>query len=61
MIWEIRKITGSAWLCLILLLAVCCNAVLFALYATGDSRGYTVPQLQEAFRQEDLPGYQEEL
>ncbi len=61
MIWEIRKITGSAWLCLILLLAVCCNAVLFALYATGDSRGYTIPQLQEAFRQEDLPAYQEEL
>lgn len=58
MIRELRKIGSSTRLCLLLLLAVCCNAVLFTLYATGDSAGYTMSQLRDAFRQEDLPGYE---
>ena len=38
---ELRKITGSQRLCLLLVLAVLCSGVLFALHATGDSGGYT--------------------
>lgn len=61
MIRELRKIGGSTRLCLLLLLVVCCNAVLFALYATGDSAQYTMPQLRDAFQQEDLVGYEARL
>lgn len=55
---ELRKIGGSARLCLLLVLAVCCNAVLFTLHCTGYSAGYTMPQLRDALRQEDLLGYE---
>ena len=57
MTWELRKIGGSGRLCLLLLLAVLCSGVLFALHATGDSGGYTVSALRQAMAQEDLPGY----
>lgn len=55
MTWELRKIGGSGRLCLLLLLAVLCSGVLFALHATGDSGGYTVSALRQAMAQEDLP------
>ena len=45
---ELRKITGSQRLCLLLVLAVLCSGVLFALHATGDSGGYTVSGLRHA-------------
>lgn len=61
MIRELRKIGDSTRLCLLLFLAVCCNAVLFTLHATGDSAGYTMSQLRDAFRQEDLSGYDADL
>lgn len=51
---ELRKITGSQRLCLLLVLAVLCSGVLFALHATGDSGGYTVSGLRHAMAQEDL-------
>lgn len=57
MTWELRKIGGSGRLCLLLLLAVLCNGVLFALHAAGDADGYTVSALRQAMAQEDLPGY----
>lgn len=57
MTWELRKIGGSGRLCLLLVLAVLCNGVLFALHAAGDSGGYTVSALRQAMAQEDLPGY----
>lgn len=57
MTWELRKIGGSGRLCLLLLLAVLCNGVLFALHAAGDAGGYTVSALRQAMAQEDLPGY----
>lgn len=50
---ELRKITGSQRLCLLLVLAVLCSGVLFALHATGDSGGYTVSGLRHAMAQED--------
>ena len=46
MTWELRKIGGSGRLCLLLLLAVLCSGVLFALHATGDAGGYTVSALR---------------
>ena len=55
MTWELRKIGSSGRLCLLLVLAVLCNGVLFALHATGDSGGYTVSALRQAMVQEDLP------
>ena len=58
---ELRKITGSQRLCLLLVLAVLCSGVLFALHATGDSGGYTVSGLRHAMAQEDLDGYEERL
>ena len=58
---ELRKITGSQRLCLLLVLAVLCSGVLFALHATGDSSGYTVSGLRHAMAQEDLDGYEERL
>lgn len=61
MIWELRKIGGSGRLCLLLLLAVLCNGVLFALHAAGDAGGYTVSALRQAMAQKDLPGYEERL
>ena len=48
---ELRKITGSQRLCLLLVLAVLCSGVLFALHATGDSGGYTVSGLRHAMAQ----------
>ena len=57
MTWELRKIGSSGRLCLLLVLAVLCNGVLFALHATGDSGGYTVSALRQAMAQENLPGY----
>lgn len=57
MTWELRKIGGSGRLCLLLLLAVLCNGVLFVLHAAGDADGYTVSALRQAMAQEDLPGY----
>lgn len=57
MTWELRKIGGSGRLCLLLVLAVLCNGVLFALHAAGDAGGYTVSALRQAMAQEDLPGY----
>lgn len=60
MSWELRKLGGSARLCL-MLLAVCCNALLFALYATGDRGGYTMPQLRETMERADLADYAAEL
>ena len=61
MTWELRKIGGSGRLCLLLLLAVLCNGVLFALHAAGDAGGYTVSALRQAMAQEDLDGYEERL
>lgn len=61
MTWELRKIGGSGRLCLLLLLAVLCSGVLFALHATGDAGGYTVSALRQAMAQKDLPGYEERL
>ena len=61
MTWELRKIGGSGRLCLLLLLAVLCNGVLFALHAAGDADGYTVSALRQAMAQKDLPGYEERL
>lgn len=61
MTWELRKIGGSGRLCLLLLLAVLCNGVLFALHAASDSGGYTVSALRQAMAQKDLPGYEERL
>ena len=58
---ELRKITGSQRLCLLLVLAVLCSGVLFTLHATGDSGGYTVSGLRHAMAQEDLDGYEERL
>ena len=58
---ELRKITDSQRLCLLLVLAVLCSGVLFALHATGDSGGYTVSGLRHAMAQEDLDGYEERL
>ena len=60
MTWELRKIGGSGRLCLLLLLAVLCSGVLFALHATGDAGGYTVSALRHAFvnqffKNEDIP------
>lgn len=57
MTWELRKIGGSGRLCLLLVLAVLCNGVLFALHAAGDAGGYTVSALRQAMAQEGLPGY----
>ena len=56
MTWELRKIGGSGRLCLLLLLAVLCNGVLFALHAAGDAGGYTVSALRLAMAQEELDG-----
>lgn len=61
MTWELRKIGGSGRLCLLLLLAMLCNGVLFALHAAGDAGGYTVSALRQAMAQKDLPGYEEHL
>ena len=61
MTWELRKIGGSGRLCLLLVLAVLCNGVLFALHAAGDAGGYTVSALRQAMAQKDLPGYEERL
>lgn len=61
MTWELRKIGSSGRLCLLLVLAVLCSGVLFALHATGDSGGYTVSGLRQAMAQKDLPGYEERL
>lgn len=61
MTWELRKIGGSGRLCLLLVLAVLCNGVLFALHAAGDAGGYTVSALHQAMAQKDLPGYEERL
>ena len=61
MTWELRKIGGSGRLCLLLLLAVLCSGVLFALHAAGDADGYTVSGLRHAMAQEDLDGYEERL
>lgn len=61
MTWELRKIGSSGRLCLLLVLAVLCNGVLFALHAAGDADGYTVSALRRAMAQKDLPGYEERL
>lgn len=61
MTWELRKIGSSGRLCLLLVLAVLCNGVLFALHAAGDADGYTVSALRQAMAQEDLNGYEERL
>ena len=61
MTWELRKIGSSGRLCLLLVLAVLCSGVLFALHATADSGGYTVSGLRQAMAQKDLPGYEERL
>ena len=57
MTWELRKIGSSGRLCLLLVLAVLCNGVLFALHAAGDADGYTVSALRQAMAQKDLPSY----
>lgn len=51
MTWELRKIGGSGRLCLLLVLAVLCSGVLFALHAAGDAGGYTVSALRQAMAQ----------
>ena len=49
MTWELRKIGSSGRLCLLLVLAVLCNGVLFALHAAGDADGYTVSALRQPY------------